>query len=948
MNETVRGQEPARGRALFASSRLEHRTPWPLAGAREFELGLASAMLLVTFAWALLAWPLLSGASVIPWDALSQFYAYLRFLSDSWHSGQAPTWNPFQYAGMPTIADPQSLLFSPVMAAIAWIVPAPGPRFLAWGELAHLLFGGLAVLGLFAVRGWRLEGGILAALVFMFGGVAAGRLQHTGLIMTYGLLPGVHLALTMMCDRPGLRRGLVLGLAAGLLLAQRDQLAFLAGLVFIGFALARLADPELQRGRFWRGLASFALAAAIALLVAAVPILLTLELLALSNRPEVGFAKAAAGSLSPVNFYTFLMPDFFRSLEADGLAWGPGDMRWSRIDLTDRSTNYLFAGVGTVLIVLWHGLLCGRLAAREIRPFVVLLLAALVYAVGRFTPVFGLLYEHVPLIALFRRPADAAFLINWALAVLAGYLVHRWAVEGAPAAPPRRRLLVTAALSIAAAALAVALAWGQGQALHVLRCLAFAAASLALAGAVIGLGTRPELRGRAVPLLVLLIAVELWAFNSGSPLNARDSTPYAPLVAPERERLATALKRRVEAVEQAGEGPVRVEVIGLGGAWQNGPIVQGLENTLGYNPLQLGTYSAATGALQNAHVPDREFTPLLPSYSSTMARMLGIRFVATSVPIEELDPKIDPRAARLVEEVGRARIYELDPLPRAFLAYDIAVVDHERLLATGRWPQHDPVSRVVVEHEPASWSRLARRRDLSVEAPSLTITERKTDRIRIAVSTPRRAILVLADPWYPGWRVRVDGIERELVRANVTFRGVVVAPGEHEVVFSFEPLAPANLLRIAGDLLSGHERPCGALPAYRPAACSRRVSGPGRSVFVRGEEGGVAAGGGGVDRDHLLGREALEVVRAAGLGACPREAEAAERLRADHRPDHAAVDIDIPGRQALRHGGRHALDPAVDAQRQPVAAAGDRRHEPVELAGVPGDDVEDGAEDLLA
>jgi hypothetical protein len=248
-------------------------------------------------------------------------------------------------------------------------------------------------------------------------------------------------------------------------------------------------------------------------------------------------------------------------------------------------------------------------------------------------------------------------------------------------------------------------------------------------------------------------------------------------------------------------------VIGLGGAWQNGPIVQGLENTLGYNPLQLAAYSAATGALQNAHIPKREFTPLFPSYSSAMARMLGIRFIATSVPIEELDPRVDRDSVRLVEEVGRARIYELEPLPRAFLAYDIAVVDHDRLLANGRWPQHDPVSRVVVEHEPASWSRLARRRDLAIDVPLVRITERENDRVRLEVATPRRAILVLADPWYPGWRVRVDGIERELVRANVAFRGVVVAPGEHEVEFTFEPLVPANLLRIAGDLWSGEERP---------------------------------------------------------------------------------------------------------------------------------------------
>ena len=53
----------------------------------------------------------------------------------------------------------------------------------------------------------------------------------------------------------------------------------------------------------------------------------------------------------------------------------------------------------------------------------------------------------------------------------------------------------------------------------------------------------------------------------------------------------------------------------------------------------------------------------------------------------------------------------------------------------------------------------------------------------------------------------------------------------------------------------------------------------------------------------LLQREAAEIVRAAGLRPGAGEAGAAERLRADHRADDVAVDVDVADRQPRRRPG---------------------------------------------
>ena len=88
---------------------------------------LAGAFGLYTIAFLALAWPWLSGAVEIPYDAASQFYPQLAFLARSLATGQSPFWTPNIFAGWPQIADPQSLIFSPLHFIAALLVPQPKP-----------------------------------------------------------------------------------------------------------------------------------------------------------------------------------------------------------------------------------------------------------------------------------------------------------------------------------------------------------------------------------------------------------------------------------------------------------------------------------------------------------------------------------------------------------------------------------------------------------------------------------------------------------------------------------------------------------------------------------------------------------------------------------------------------------------------------------------------------
>ena len=74
---------------------------------------------------------------------------------------------------------------------------------------------------------------------------------------------------------------------------------------------------------------------------------------------------------------------------------------------------------------------------------------------------------------------------------------------------------------------------------------------------------------------------------------------------------------------------------------------------------------------------------------------------------------------------------------------------------------------------------------------------------------------------------------------------------------------------------------------------------------------------------------------------------AAERLHADHRADHVAVDIDVADLEALDRFLHRIVDPGMDAERQPVARALDRSQHLVEPIGAVAHNMQHWAEHFV-
>ncbi len=776
------------------------------------------ALILAVWALAAAVWPLTG--SVVPWDSKNQFYPTLRYLGAALAHGELPLWNPYHFGGHPSAADPQSLLFTPTMLLFGWLVPEPSMQLFDAVVFSHFLPGALAFVPLFRRRGWHPAGAAAAAIVFMLGGSATARLQHTGMILSYGFFPLALWLLEEALDRRSYRWGVLFGITAALMTIGRDQVAFLCALTLMAVAAHRIcAAPRPLSYLLSRAglLVSMALVGGALL---AVPVVLTMQFLATSTRPSFGFGVAAMGSLPPESLATILFGNIFGSLRWTYDYWGPDWHSLSEGTWTDRATNYLFIGTLPALFLIWHGIAGGRLFAREFRFFLVLGIVAVLYALGRYTPGFEVIFDHMPGVNLYRRPADATFLINIALAFSAGYLVHRYVTDGLPswsALGKFRVLLPLAAAALVVAAISSALAFAV-KAGHVSSALIEAATGLFAAALVMALLLRTSGTSRwreaAALVLVTVTGAELIGRHAASALNAEPAGRYAVFtqLPPEQLQGLQILKRELADRHANGEYP-RVEILGLRGPWQNASMVLEIEDIIGYNPLRLADYERAVGPGENAEDPNlRQFPVTFRGYRCALASLLGLEYLVLDRPLEKL-PRHFPRltGAEVVYGTGRMWIYRLNEAgPRAYVAHRVSAIDSEAALDQDELPEFNRETEALVDDEsmPLLKGRYAPTGAAPVAGKSQArIVSYGRNSVAIDVEASEAGVLVLHDIHYPGWEVTVDGERRPVLRANLLFRGVEVPAGRHRVEFHFRPMSIENLIAAASDLVDSEDEP---------------------------------------------------------------------------------------------------------------------------------------------
>jgi hypothetical protein len=81
-------------------------------------------------------------------------------------------------------------------------------------------------------------------------------------------------------------------------------------------------------------------------------------------------------------------------------------------------------------------------------------------------------------------------------------------------------------------------------------------------------------------------------------------------------------------------------------------------------------------------------------------------------------------------------------------------------------------------------------------AESIAITRYEPQRVELVASLQHPGLVILADTYYPGWKLTIDGLPAPIYRTNRLMRGAAVKAGRHILVYTYDP----DSFRIGGAL----------------------------------------------------------------------------------------------------------------------------------------------------
>jgi hypothetical protein len=207
-----------------------------------------------------------------------------------------------------------------------------------------------------------------------------------------------------------------------------------------------------------------------------------------------------------------------------------------------------------------------------------------------------------------------------------------------------------------------------------------------------------------------------------------------------------------------------------------------LEDITAYNPLPPQRYEEFCRAIDAACVYGGAgvggFRDLA-AIDHPLCDLYGVRHLLTRVAL----PPSPTRTELTPPGAGGFRLYErTTALPRATFVQQVDLLPDAtaRLAALGA-RDRDVASRVVLEDPTAP--------PVAADVPaaaSVTLVQRRDERVVVRVRTSAAGYLRLADPWHAGWRAALDGEVVPLYVADHYLRAVHVPAGEHEVVFTFD------------------------------------------------------------------------------------------------------------------------------------------------------------------
>jgi hypothetical protein len=179
------------------------------------------------------------------------------------------------------------------------------------------------------------------------------------------------------------------------------------------------------------------------------------------------------------------------------------------------------------------------------------------------------------------------------------------------------------------------------------------------------------------------------------------------------------------------------------------------------------------------HRFEQEYFRSSPTRRARALQRVGVRtIVRVGPPPGDFGPP---------EEIGlgnpASAYFSPEPFEPIFLAPSARVEPDSGAAIGALFDQaFDPRAEALLERDAAPGGKPGAPAPAAVQ-----VLEDRANSIRVAVTAPEGATLVVLQSFNPGWRAEVDDVGAEIVRVDGLFQGVRLTPGQHTVSLVFRP-----------------------------------------------------------------------------------------------------------------------------------------------------------------
>jgi hypothetical protein len=718
----------------------------------------------------------LLGNQALYWGTpLFQFYPWQIYTLQLLQNQQIPLWNHLNGMGAPLLANYQLAFFYPP----SWLIYIAGSIWgtsgIIWGDhfllYLHIVWACVGMAMLARKLGITPIGQVISGLAFGMSSYLLTRLGFFPIIFTIAWLPWVVIScdqLTGLSLRDYLKKAPVYIplIFCMILLTGHAQSAWYCLLLGFCWGLYRSAGKNGWRTAFSFGIV-FIVSIILATGLAAIQLIPTAEFLSQSQRAtQVGYAYAMTYSLWPWKLIGLLFPDFFGN-PMSGNYWGYATYWEDSIYIG--VFPLLLAGIGLINHVK-------RLRDKENSSKIAILLfgviaVGLVFALGKNTPLYPFLYQHIPTFSMFQAPARWLIWVVFGLAMLSGMGMDALTI-------PIGKSLYWCRLATAGAfaiTIGAFLAWmmlGNIQPTFI-RATALGGVWLCLSGLLILFQPDPGEQRRRIwaGVIIAFVSMDLLLFASAA-------NPTQP-----KGIISGQTQKEKNAASFPGRSYISLD----------------------------DEYQIKFGRILRF----QDYRPLVDPANLVLLPLPNLNLLSNTEMVNNFDPLVPERYYRLMDELkyvvtnpemqvmkdmAVSHIYRLNSSPAD--GFDIVSIDSYAyatwfacsqyasskieawVLYSASFLQNGMNRKIIIEDADAKVSNQPC--DTAGKVHEIMI-KRKNQDIVIATSTDADGWLRISQTWYPGWEATMDGNRIKLYPSDFIFTGLWLPSGNHEIILKYNP-----------------------------------------------------------------------------------------------------------------------------------------------------------------